>query len=75
MRSRRRTFALAAGAALTIVTTMLLVPTLQAQAKVHPCIAGLDAVFTNVLVCGGELDLFQVRAVFSHVFLSLKLPP
>ncbi len=32
MRSRRRTFALAAGAALAIVTAMVLVPTLQAQA-------------------------------------------
>ncbi|WP_255782590.1 carbohydrate-binding protein [Dactylosporangium sp. AC04546] len=32
MRSRRRTFALVAGAALTVVTALVLVPTIQAQA-------------------------------------------
>jgi chitodextrinase len=43
MRSRRRTLALAAGAALTIATAMVLVPTLQAQAGSTAILAACSA--------------------------------
>ena len=42
------------------------VPAFQAQAQMHPGIAKLDALFANMSVCGGELDLFYMRATLSH---------
>jgi hypothetical protein len=41
-------------------------PTGHAQAKVDPSIACLDAVFANMLLCAGDLDLIEVRAVTGH---------
>jgi hypothetical protein len=43
----------------------------QAEAKVHPGIAGLDAIFANMFFLGvGDFDLIQMRAILRHKFLK-----
>jgi hypothetical protein len=48
------------------------VAALQAHAQVHPVIAGLYAVFANVLVGGSNADLVQVSALGSHFISPLR---
>src|SRR6185437_3002809 len=38
----------------------------KAETKMHPPVPGLYAVFTNVRVRAGDLDLVQMRALRSH---------
>jgi hypothetical protein len=39
----------------------------QTEAKVKPCVTGLDAVFANVFFIGvGNFDLFEMRAILRH---------
>jgi hypothetical protein len=42
------------------------VPAFQAKPQMDPCVAGLDAVFTDMLVRVGNLDLVHMIAAFCH---------
>src|SRR5215469_9579396 len=46
----------------------------QAHAQMHPAVSGFDAIFADVFLGGGDLDLVQMATLW-HAFLQFDRVP